>query len=138
MRIEPYLFFPGTCGQAIAFYQKALGAEVVFQMLGSDMPPDPDFTVPEDKKDWILHATLKVGGTAIMVSDVFAAEAEPMAGAAVSLNFATAAEAKPTFDALADGAEITMPWAPTFWSAGFGTLTDKFGIRWMVGCDEGP
>ena len=29
MAIEPYLFFNGCCEEAIAFYQKALGAEVL-------------------------------------------------------------------------------------------------------------
>jgi len=41
-------------------------------------------------------------------------------------------------DRLADGGTIEMPWAQTFWSAGFGTLTDRFGIKWMIGCDEVP
>jgi PhnB protein len=25
-----------------------------------------------------------------------------------------------------------MPWQATFWSKGFGMVTDKFGIGWMV------
>jgi len=37
-----------------------------------------------------------------------------------------------TFDALAEGGKVTMPYAPTFWAAGFGMLVDKFGVPWMV------
>ena len=39
---------------------------------------------------------------------------------------------------LADGGEIHMAFEPTFWGAGFGTLRDRFGTRWMVNCDEPP
>jgi PhnB protein len=27
-----------------------------------------------------------------------------------------------------------MPYAKTFWAEGFGMLTDKFGVPWMVNC----
>jgi PhnB protein len=31
-----------------------------------------------------------------------------------------------------------MPWQATFWTKGFGMLTDKFGIGWMVMAPEQP
>jgi PhnB protein len=31
-----------------------------------------------------------------------------------------------------------MPYAPTFWAAGFGMLVDKFGVPWMVNCEAAP
>ena len=42
------------------------------------------------------------------------------------------ADARRTFDALADGGKIEMPLAKTFWSPCFGMLTDRFGVEWMV------
>ena len=36
------------------------------------------------------------------------------------------------FDALAVGGQVTMPFAATFWSPGFGMVTDRFGTPWMV------
>lgn len=59
-----------------------------------------------------------------------------MSGASVMMSFATAAEGKAVFDRLSEGGAVQMAWAPTFWSAGFGTLTDRFGVKWMIGCDE--
>ena len=41
-------------------------------------------------------------------------------------------QAKRAFDGLADGGEISMPFAGTFWSRGFGMCTDRFGVPWMV------
>lgn len=136
MHIAPYVFFNGNCAEALAFYMDALGAELHMKMLASEMPPDPNFVVPDDKKDWILHANIMIGDAGIMMSDNFMGESPAMDGCSIMLNYPTAAEAKQIYDRLADGAEIDMPWAPTFWSAGFGTLRDKFGVRWMVGTDE--
>jgi PhnB protein len=50
----------------------------------------------------------------------------------VSLSYPTAAEAKKIFDALVEGGSVTMPFGKTFWSEGFGMLTDRFGTPWML------
>lgn len=138
MQVIPYLFFNGNCAEALSFYEQALGAKVKDKMLGSDMPTSEEFAVPDDKKNWIMHAMLEIGSYSIFASDNFMETSAQMDGSSIMLNHKTAAEAKVVFDKLSDGAEITMAWSPTFWSAGFGTLRDKFGVRWMVGCDEMP
>ncbi len=40
MQVNPYLFFDGRCDEALAFYQKALGAEVTGLMRFKEAP-DP-------------------------------------------------------------------------------------------------
>jgi PhnB protein len=40
------------------------------------------------------------------------------------------------FNALSAGGKIMMPFPPTFWAAGFGMLVDKFGVPWMVNCEQ--
>ncbi|MDU8943530.1 VOC family protein [Ovoidimarina sediminis] len=40
------------------------------------------------------------------------------------------------FDTLADGGQVRMAYKPTFRSPGFGTLTDRFGVHWMVSSTE--
>lgn len=51
----------------------------------------------------------------------------------VSLNADTLDEAQGYWDRLATGAHIVEPLAASAWSAGFGMLTDKFGVTWSVG-----
>ena len=34
------------------------------------------------------------------------------------------------------GGSVQMPFAETFWAKGFGMLTDKYGIPWMVNCEK--
>ena len=65
-------------------------------------------------------------------------DAEAMSGCSVSLSLTTRDQAQSVYDRLAHGGEVQMPFAPTFWSAGFGTLTDRFGVKWMIGTDEAP
>jgi PhnB protein len=60
-----------------------------------------------------------------------------MHGFRVSLSWPAVADAQRIYDALAAGAKsIEMPFGKTFWSEGFGMLTDKFGTPWMVGAEE--
>lgn len=136
MTPTPYLFFNGNCAEAIAWYAEIFGGEVVMQMPASEMPPE--FPVPEERKGWIMHSTIKIGDGELMASDNITGEAPKMAGASVMMRLPTADGGKVAFDKLAEGGEIEMPWTPTFWSAGFGCVTDRYGIRWMIGCDEEP
>lgn len=39
---------------------------------------------------------------------------------------------KRVFDALAANGKVVMPFAQTFFAHRFGTLTDQFGVPWMV------
>ena len=131
-----YLFFNGQCAEAIAAYVEIFGGEIMEQMPASELPPE--YPLPEDRKDWVMHSRLKIGDGFLMASDNLMGESAEMSGCSVIMSFPTTTEAKSVFDKLADGGDVEMAWAPTFWSAGFGTLTDRFGIKWMIGSDETP
>ncbi|MEX3011694.1 VOC family protein [Hoeflea sp. TYP-13] len=136
MTPTPYLFFNGQCAEAIAAYAEIFGGEILEQLPASQMPPE--YPVADDRKGWIMHSRIRVGDGHLMASDYVMGECPDMAGSSVMLSFPTADEGKEVFDKLAKGGVVEMAWAPTFWSAGFGTLTDRFGIKWMIGCDEEP
>jgi PhnB protein len=111
MQIQPYLFFEGRCEEAIGFYRAALGAKVLMQMRYGDAPegsskcPDGSFP-PADK---VMHASLQVGETQLMMSDGFAAGHPDFKGFALSLSAADDAEARRWFDALAAGGKSSNP-----------------------------
>ena len=131
-----YLFFNGQCAEAIAAYADIFDGEIMEQMPASDLPPE--FPLPDDRKDWVMHSRVKIGDGFLMASDNIMGESASMEGCSVMMSFPETAKAKDVFDKLADGGDVQMAWAPTFWSAGFGTLTDRFGIKWMIGSDEMP
>ena len=134
MQPSPYLFFNGNCAEAIAAYADIFGGRIEMTMLASEMPPE--YPVPDDRKDWIMHASVRIGDGELMASDDVMGDAGPMSGCSVIVSLPTLNAAKAAFDKLAKDGEIEMAFEPTFWSAGFGTLTDRFGIRWMIGTDD--
>ena len=87
--IEAYLFFNGSCEQALEFYRKALGAEVQFMMRykESPEPPQPGM-VPPGFENKIMHSSFRVGQTTVMASDGCSAEKASFQGFFLSLSVA--------------------------------------------------
>jgi PhnB protein len=132
MTIEPYLFFNGRCEEAIEFYKKALGAEVLMLMRYNESPDaPPPGMVPAGWDNKIMHTSLRIGNANMMASDG-CSEGLNFQGFSLSLAVANETEAKRVFDALSDGGQIRMPLNKTFWSPCFGMVADRFGVGWMV------
>lgn len=133
MPVQPYLFFDGRCQEALAFYQQAIGAEVTMMMRYRDSPePPPPGSMPPGSEDKVMHASVIIGGSAVLMSDGHCSGAANFQGFALSLTVANPAEAERAFAALGKGAEVRMPLGKTFFSPAFGMLTDQFGVMWMV------
>jgi PhnB protein len=130
--IQPYLIFGGRCQEALEFYKAALGAQVDLLMLHKDSPePPPPGMLKPGFENKVMHTTFRVGGSTLMASDGCGEETS-FTGFSLSLAVPTEAEADRAFAALAEGGQVKMPLAKTFWSPRFGMLTDRFGIGWMV------
>ena len=134
MNVQAYLFFNGRCEEALEFYRKALGAEVLELLRFSESPePPPPGVVPPGFENKIMHCCWRVGDTQIMASDGCSASSEPsFQGFSLSLNPSSAAEADRLSTALAEGRQVQMPLGQTFWSPCFGMVVDRFGLSWMV------
>jgi len=132
MHIQPYLYFRGRCEEAIEFYRRALGAQVQMLVRMQDAPADPAHPLPPNWGDKVMHAAVTIGDSTLLMSDGGTAGPSEFTGFDLSLNVPDAATADKAFTALAAGGRINMPLAQTFWSPRFGTLTDKFGVAWMV------
>ena len=133
MHIESYLFFNGRCEEAIEFYQRALGAEVVMMMRNKEAPEKPPpGMLPPGSDDKVMHATLRIGSSNLMLSDGRCDGKPVFNGFSLSLDAANAAEAQHLFTALSEGGTVQMPLGKTFWSPSFGMVADRFGVGWMV------
>lgn len=130
MLVQPYLFFDGRCEEAIAFYQKAVGAKVDMKMRFKDSPHQEH--VPAGGAEKIMHATLTIGDTQVMASDGHCTGAPTFEGFSLSLTARDEAEAERVFNALAEGGQVRMPLGPAFFAAKFGMLADRFGVGWMI------
>jgi PhnB protein len=130
MNVQPYLFFDGKCEEALDFYKQAVGAEPKMLMRLKDAP-DQSMVLP-GMHDKIMHATVQIGDTAVLMSDGRCLDKASFHGFALTINATSEAEADRLFAALSEGGQVTMPLAKTFFSPRFGMLTDKFGVGWMV------
>jgi PhnB protein len=131
--IQPYLFFNGSCEQAVDFYRKALGAEVQMMMRYKESPePPPPGRLPPGFENKIMHTSFRIGQTTVMASDGCSADKAKFEGFSLALSVGDEAEARRAFNGLAEGGKVHMPLAKTFWSPCFGMVEDRFGIGWMI------
>ncbi len=125
----PYLMLNGKTAQAVALYQRALGAKVeTMQRFG-----DVNGSCPDALKDRVMHAALRVGSASLMMSDGPSSDAAPPDGGNVSvaLEFNDAGAARRAFDALAASGTVIQPLFDAPWGALFGVVWDELGIPWM-------
>ncbi len=134
MQLNPYLFFDGRCEEAFKFYEKLLGGAIKSMMAYEGSPGAEQ--VPADWRKKIMHATLEVDGAPLMGSDPQPQYYSEPQGFSVSLSIDKAADAERVFQALAENGEVIMPLEKTFWAARFGMVRDRFGIPWMINCDQ--
>jgi PhnB protein len=135
-QLNPYLNFDGTAEEAIRLYESALGARTENVSRFGDVE---GLSLPAEHKGRVMHALLKIGAGAVMVSDTMPGQPVSKEGNVhVCLDFDDAEEMARRFQALASGGKVTMPLQDTFWGATFGMLTDRYGIRWMFNCTKKP
>lgn len=134
MRINPHLCFDGQCETAFRTYEKLFGGELK-TMLTYGASPLADQFAPQ-MRGKILHATLQLGDQELAGADVPPDDYRPPQGFYVTLAIADLGKAEEIFRALADGGRVHMPLQRTFWTAGFGVLSDRFAVPWEINCEQ--
>jgi PhnB protein len=131
-QLNPYLNFDGNAEQVIKHYEQALGAKVAQLMRMSEAPG-----IAPEHGQRVMHCELRIDGHALMLSDTMPGAGAPKANAShVCLNFDDLTDMHKRFDALAEGGKVDFAIHDTFWNSKFGMLTDKFGVQWMMNCDN--
>ena len=131
MKMHAYVNFPGTCKDALQFYEKHLGGKIV-RMSTFDQVPNQQNIPPGLERSGVLHARIELGDTILMASDGPKERVQPMRSAYLSLSLDSDAEAERIYNALSDGGEVFMPMEETFFASRFAQFRDKFGINWML------
>ena len=141
MKIHPYLNFPGTTEAAFRFYESVLrGTLTEIHRFGS-MPASDEFPLSPEQQNLVMHVALTLpNGQLLMASDMIEGMGPPRVegnNVSISIHPSSKAEADRIFAGLAAGGTVTMPLATQFWGDYFGSLTDRFGINWMVNYSAG-
>jgi PhnB protein len=134
MTLIPYLFFDGTCEEALEFYAEVFGGAVEGMLRYADLPPG-EGEVPEGREHLVMNASMRAGDTLLMASDSMQPGAPGASGVSLYKGFDDLGRARRVFGRLAKGGEVLMPFAPTFWSPGFGRCRDRFGTDWMIAAE---
>jgi len=130
MKLNTYLNFAGNCAEALAFYQEKLGGKILVSMSYDQMPEPRDIKPGTEKH--VMHARIQIADAVLMASDGPIDPANPMGSCSLTLSVESSAEAERLFALLAEGGQIKMAMAETFFAHRFGMLRDRFGINWMV------
>lgn len=136
--ITIYLSFKNNCLEAFNFYKSVFGGSFSNLQYFKDLP-NPHKPIPAEELNKIMHVALPISSNSVLMgSDMLGEWAEGFVQGnnfSISINAESTKEADSIFGALAQNGTVTMPLTHTFWNAYFGTLTDQFGIQWLVNYD---
>ena len=132
---NPYLNFAGNTEEAFEFYRSIFGGEFTNVTRFRDMGGN-EMGLAEEELDGIANIGLPIGnGNVLMATDTVEAFGKPLNTGNnfyIALEADTAEEAETVFGKLADGGVVEMPLQQVEWAEKYGSLTDRFGVQWMV------
>ena len=133
IRLNPYLNFKDNAREAMTFYHSILGGDITFSTFG-------EFNATEDpsEQDKIMHSMITApDGMVLMGAD----SPNHMgfnghAGFGVTINGDEEERLAGYFEKLSEGGEVVMPFGPAPWGGIFGMCDDRYGISWLINCQE--
>lgn len=137
LTITPYLMLDGGAQEAIHFYQKLFGAEIIGLEYLKDWPGEMGIEVTPENEERVMHAHLKIGSSEIMLADYLPSQT-PKPGSSINLMILVKEEetAKKLFTLLQNDGKEIMPLQETGFSPATGQVVDKFGIEWQIVTDQ--
>ncbi|MGE5834136.1 MAG: VOC family protein [Acidobacteriota bacterium] len=130
MRLNTFLNYGGNCEAALRFYEQHLGGKITRLMRRAEQPDQPVKWPGWEKT--VQYATMDLGETELMASDVPPDHFQPMRSVYLTLTADSPTEAERLWALLSDGGQILMRMQETFFAARFGQVRDKFGTSWMI------
>lgn len=114
MQMSAYLSFNGDCEAAFTFCEQSLAAQPgsIFRYGGSPLASG----VPADWSDKVMHGSVTLGGHVLMGADVTPEQYQAPKGLSLSLQIESTVEAEGIFSRLAEGGQVVVPLAKTFWA----------------------
>lgn len=133
MPVNVYVNFNGNCREAVEFYAEVFDTDAPKILTFGEVPPDPGFPIPEDAKDFIMHASLNIKGNSVMFSDIFpGSDYTPGNNISLTVTSDNLGEILSLYRKLKQDGTVDMDLQETFWSKRYASLTDKFGIPWQL------
>jgi PhnB protein len=129
MKLCTHLNFGGNCEEAFRFYETLLDGRITMMMKASELPAD---VKAPGSPDAVIHARMTVAAFELIGNDVPPSHFKPIRSAYVSLAVDSDEAADRIYAGLAEGGEVGMPIAETFFATRFAQLRDRFGVLWTI------
>lgn len=133
MKLNTYIFFDGSCEEAMTAYARILGGRIGRLVRMRDMPGAP---TPPGWGDKIMHMRLDLDGRSLMASDAPPGHRQKAGGFYVQIDVPTKADAERVYGELNEGGEVRMPLQETEWAQAFAMIVDRYGTPWMINSDK--
>ena len=133
VELIPYLIMDGNSKEAIKFYEETLDAKLLFSETYGDFSEEQEDKMPAESKELIMHATLQIGQSVLMLSDAYPGYPHQK-GNQVTICITTKdiAQTKQIFEGLSEGGQVEMPLQVTGFSPSYGKVVDQFGVLFQV------
>ncbi|MGP3534254.1 VOC family protein [Microbacterium sp. RD1] len=142
IRTTVHLNFSGEARAALEFYQAAFGGDITIATYA-------DFGMPAEApgaQSVVFGQIESPDGFRVMAYDIPGAVPSPRTSSTrrengvtlthepffVSVRGDSLADVQRSWDALSEGGTVVEPLASSAWSAGFGMLTDRYGVTWVL------
>lgn len=131
-RLNPYLSFDGNARQAMEFYERVFGGNLVLHTFGEFGTESADESATE--ADNIMHGMLETdSGLTLMGADLPPDTAYTSGNTiTVSLSGDDADVLRGYWAELSDGGVVTVALERQMWGDEFGACVDRFGVPWTV------
>jgi PhnB protein len=128
MAVVPYLTFTDEAQQALDTYVEAFGAEV----LGLTRFSEAGIPVPPGTENRIIQVVLSFAGGTVRMSDSFGDGTLGNGDRTAVAVEAPEDAIRRAFDLLAADGTVVNALQETFFSPAYGSVVDRFGVRWEL------
>ncbi|MEE6449198.1 VOC family protein [Gottfriedia acidiceleris] len=141
LKITPCIVMSGNAKEAVHFYERELEAEVLNVQTYGEMP----IPCPEALKNSVANAILKIGESELILFDA-PIQSNPnkdfqqntpnyenkKVEVTINLSIDSVEKTKRIFNSLQQDGHIIAPLEAVPFSPAFGTVTDKFGVTFIL------
>jgi PhnB protein len=133
VQLNSFLMMNGNAKEAIEFYKETLDANLLFSQTFGNAPEDSKSPLPENMKNLVAHAILKIGETNIMIADMLPGMPYRN-GNNVNICISTNEIEKTNkfYESLKQEGQVVMPLQKVHFSPAYAIVTDKFGVTFQI------
>ncbi len=133
MSLNIYLNFNGQSEEAALFYAKAFGGQTPMFLKYSDMPANPNFPIPDEAKNFVMHTQISIGNQLLRISDTLPNMPYTVGSdVQIAVDLESEAEFDTVYAVLSENSNTIVPVGPAHYAEKYTYFVDKFGKAWHL------